>query len=135
MNSYRSLMIKNPFEESPLNILERLAREGFLQNNRKLGGTFNLFRSSRFYEVISSMRNLETLNLFGYGLTLHSLAHVFQTCPKLINLHIVTYECKTPDMIEHLKNQLTSGFQKLRCLDIVCFINNDSWPMIQEMLT
>jgi hypothetical protein len=128
-------MIKNPFEESPLNILERLAREGFLQNNRKLDVGFNFSCSSRFVELICWMKKLETLRLLDQELTLEDLAHVFQSCSKLIEVDIATPKYKTLKMNKHLKNQLRPGFQKLRRLKLECSINNYSWPVILEMLT
>jgi hypothetical protein len=68
-------------------------------------------------------------------MTLEDLARVFQSCSKLVELRIATYGCETLEMAEHLKDQLRSGFQKLRCLNLVCLIDNGSWPVIQEMLT
>ena len=63
MNLYRWLFIERPPDESFLKILERLAEEGYLQNNRKLDVDFDFSSNSRFVEVICSMENLETLNL------------------------------------------------------------------------
>ncbi len=134
MNSSRSLLFKRPPDESLLKILELLAGGGYLQNNRRLDMAFNWSRSSRFVELICSMKNLEKLDTFEYDLTPDVLAHVFQSCSKLIELHIETYY-KTLEIAEHVNNQLRSGFQKLRCLYLVCFIDNDTWPVIQRMLT
>ena len=120
MNLYRSLSIEGPPDESLLKILERLAGEGCLQNNRRLNGQFDCSSNSRFVEVICSMKNLESLDFHEHELTLDRLAHVFQSCSKLTELNIGT-ECKPPEMDEHLKNQLRSRFQKLRRLDL-CFI-------------
>ena len=133
MNLYRSLSIERQ-PESLLKLLEWLVEEGFLQNNRKLKfWQFNCPRSSRFIELICSMKNLEELDLFHYEPEV--VARVFESCPKLINLDIVTWKCKTREMAEHLKNQLRSGFQRLRRFEFGCFIDNDSLPVIQEMLT
>ena len=87
MNLYRSLVLTRlrP-DESLFKILERLAVERYLQNNRKFIATCNWSRTSRFVEVISSMKNLETLNSFGHYLTPEFLARVFQSCSKLIEL-------------------------------------------------
>jgi hypothetical protein len=115
--------------------LERLAEEGFLGNNRQLIATLNCSRSSRFGELICSMKNLEELDLLGHEPTPDVLAHVFQSCAKLIKLHIGAKKWKTHEMDEHKKNQLISGFQRLRCLDLKCFIDSDTWPVIQEILT
>ncbi len=137
MNLYRSLKFKRPPDESLLKILERLAEEGYLQNNRRLDVDFHWKRSSRFAGVICSMKNLETLNLFEDELPLDTscLAHVFQSCSKLIELDIWIHECKTLEMDEHLKNHLRFGFQRLRFFSLSCSIDNDSWPVLLEMLT
>jgi hypothetical protein len=144
MNLNRSLSIERPPDESLLKILERLAGEGYLQSNRQFICYINwdqflmkldCSRSSRFVKLICSLKNLEKLNLFGYDLTLVDLSHVFQSCSKLTSLYVTTNEYKMLEMDEHLKNQLKPGFQRLRCLDLVCYIDNDSWPVIQEMLT
>jgi hypothetical protein len=112
--------------------LERLAEKGYLQNNRQLIVENNFLTSPQLVEVISSMKNLEKLDV---DLTLEDLARVFQSCSKLVELHITTDGCEMLEMAEHLKDQLRSVFQKLRCLDLLCFIDNGSWPVIQEMLT
>jgi len=128
-------MVQLPPKESLLKILERLAREGYLQNNRQLDAEFDGASSSRIVELICSMKNLESLNVYEHDLTPDVLAQVFQSCSKLTELHIATRNYKTLEMAEHLINQLRSGFQKLRHLDLVCFINGESWPGIQEMMT
>jgi hypothetical protein len=132
MNLYRSLSIERQPDESLLKILEQLAREGYLQNNRYLDVEFDCSSNPRFVEVICSMKNLKIL--FGRKLTLEDLAHVFESCSKITNLFIPANGRKMSEMAEHLKNQLRSGFQRLRYLDLKQ-IDNDSWPVIQEMLT
>jgi len=94
----------------------------------------NFLPSPQLVEVISSMKNLEKLDL-DFNLTLEVLACVFQSCSKLVELHITTDGCEMLEMAEHLKDQLRSVFQKLRCLNLVCFIDNGSWPVIPKMLT
>ena len=135
MNLYRWLFIERPPDESFLKILERLAEEGYLQNNRKLDVDFDFSSNSRLVEVICSMKNLETLNLGEHELTPDALAHVFQSWSKLIEQDIAALKYKTLEMGEHLKNQLRSGFRRLRRLDVACSIVNDTWPVIQEMMT
>jgi hypothetical protein len=144
MNLYRSLFIFIRPDESFLKILELLAGEEFLQTNRQficnLPGfqiirELDCSRNSRFVELICLMKNLEELNLCDYELTPDDLAHVFHSCSKLTNLYVPRHKYKTQKMDEHLKNQLRSGFQRLRCLHLECSINSDTWPMIQEMLT
>jgi hypothetical protein len=134
MISYRSLVLRLT-DESHFSILRRLAKDGYLQNTRQIRMPgFKLFWPfrSQLVKVICSMKNLEKIYL-NWQLTLEDLAHVFQSCSKITNLQIVTYDCKTLEMTEHLKNQLRSGFQKLRRLDVV--FDKDSWPLTQEMLT
>jgi hypothetical protein len=79
-------------DESLFNILERLAGEGYLQNNRRLEAEFDGEPSSRFVELICSMENLGTLDLLGYKLTPEVLAHVLQSCSKITDLRIVAIE-------------------------------------------
>jgi hypothetical protein len=139
-------------DESFRKILERLAGGGFLQNNRQFivhvhwrleGAEFNWARSSRFIEVICSMKNLESLYLLDHAwssshelcMKPEDLALVFQSCSKITDLRITTTEDGMSKMPEHVKNQLRSSFQKLRYFGFRCFIDNDSWPVIQEMLT
>jgi hypothetical protein len=130
----RSLKFQLLPEESLLQILEQLAKEGYLQNNHKLE-TNRPIRSSRIVPVICSMKNLETLNFSDQDLALDSLAQVFQSCSKLTTLHFAAQKCKMSEMAELLKIQLRTGFQRLRYLDLGCSIDDDTWPMIQEMLT
>ena len=132
---YRSLKFKRLPDESLFKSLERLAAEGLLKNNRKLIVKFKRPRSSRFVEVICSMKNLEKLHFFYYELTLEILAHVFQSCSKITELRITDTEDEPLKMPEHLKNQLRSSFQRLRYFHFQCIILNKSWPVIQEMLT
>ena len=147
MNLYRSLSIERPSDESLLKILERLAGEGYLQNNRKFDVEFNgsqnnshldvqfdFSSNSRFVEVVCSMENLKLLDLLHYELTLEDLARVFQSCSKVTNLLIPAKGRKMSELDEHLKNQLKIGFQRLRRL-YVQQTDDDSWPVIQEMLT
>jgi hypothetical protein len=96
---------------------------------------FDCTRSSRFVELMCSMKHLEELNLFGYQVNPDDLVRVFQSCSKLTNLYIGMHHCKTFEMDKHLKNQLKSGFQKLRRLRLDFFIDKHSWAVIQEMLT
>jgi hypothetical protein len=135
MNLYRSMKIDHPPDENLLKIMEHLAVEGYLQNNQQLKHVLHNFSHiPTFLEVICSMKNLEKLDL-DYKLTLEDLARVFQSCSKLVELRIATYGCKTHKMSEHLKNQLRSGFRKLRRLKLGFSIDNDTLPVFQEMLT
>jgi hypothetical protein len=134
MNLYRLLSIERPPDENLLIILERLAGEGYLQNNRRLDVELDCSSNHRIVEVICSMKNLKILRFFCKNLTLEDLAHVFQSCPQLTNLFIPANGRKMSEVTEHLKNQLRIGFQKLRHLSLLQ-IDDDSWPVMQEMLT
>jgi hypothetical protein len=136
---FRSLFIKRVPDkryrlpdERVFNILERLAGEGYLINTQHLRdiGSY-LLNNSSFVQVICSMKNLEKLEL-DYDLTLEDLAHVFQSCSKLIELEITAFECK---MDEDIKNQLRPGFQRLRRLHLGWNVDNDLLTVMQEMLT
>jgi len=144
LNLYRSLELTStwksgsPADDSLLKILKQLAGKGYLKNNRKLDAqiccSISDYRNSRFIDVICSMNDLEKLNLLNQELTPKVLAHLFQSCPKLTEVYIAT--SKTLKMANHLKNQLRSGFQKLRRLHIDFFLfDEDSWSVLQEMLT
>jgi hypothetical protein len=111
-----------------------MAGEGYLENNRRLDLIFDCSCSSRMDELIFLMKNLEELKFLCYELTPDALAHVFQSCSKLTKLLFTPTNNFMREMTEHLKNQLRSGFQRLRRLTVVCF-TNDTWPVIQEMLT
>jgi hypothetical protein len=135
MNLYRSLRIISLRDKSIFKILERLAEEGYLQNTQQFGEyQFCLFHMSPFFEVLCSMKNLKKLYL-SYDLTLEALAHVFQSCSKLTELRISASEFKMDEMGEEVLNQLRTGFQRLRCLDLEYLIDNDSCPGLQEILT
>ena len=127
--------LTRPADENIFSILKRLAGEGYLQNIRQLE-VDRVIRSPLIVELICLMKNLETLDLRDQEMTLDSLAHVFQSCSKITRLHISKFEYTRFEMSEHLKNQLRSGFQRLRFFGFTTSsINNDSWPLIQETLT
>jgi len=136
MKLCRSLFIKDLSDESHFNTLQRLAVEGYLNNNQQFGEfNSNLSLISSFViKAICSMKNLEKLILRN-DLTLEDLALVFQSCSKVIELNITAFEFEMDKMVEDLKNQLRPGFQRLRRLDLECFIDNVSWPGFQEMFT
>jgi hypothetical protein len=136
---YRWLLLKRLPNESLFKILERLADEGHFENNRELIVTFEGSRSSRLNELICSMKNLEKLHVFGNDLKLlkliEALARVFQSCSKIIELNIAFWGIEMREVAEHLKNLLIPGFQRLRYFDINCCVEDDAWPVIQEMFT
>jgi hypothetical protein len=86
-------------------------------------------------ELICSMKNLETLHLLNYQLSPEALAHMFQSCSKITDLRVIAIEDGMLKMDEHLKNQLRPHFQRLRYLYFECYIAEDSWLELQEMLT
>jgi len=120
-------------DESLFKILERLAGEGYLQNTQQFVGCESHFlQISSFVNIMCSMENLEKLTSHACHLTLEDLARVFQSCSKLSELNILVTDF---EMDQDVKNQLRPGFQRLRRFFIVCFMDNFSWPVIQEMLT
>ena len=134
---YRWLMIERLPDESNFNILERLAGEGYLQNTQKFTELESYFlHISPFVKVICSLKNLKKLDLYcECERTLEDLARVFQSCSKLTELNTSAFGCKMDEMTEDLIDKLRPGFQRLRRLDILCSINNDSWLGFQKMLT
>ena len=133
MNLYRSLVFTRLPDESLFKILERLANEGYLLNNREFIVTFES-PSSRLNELICSMKNLEKLNLLSCELTIEALANVFQSCSKIIELNIMIWGLETRE-VAYLKNQLIPGFQRLQYFEFQCLVEDDTWPVIQEMCT
>jgi hypothetical protein len=82
------------------------------------------------------MKNLEKLYLWDCELTLEQLAHLFWSCPKLVELSLKPFTCTQLGIDKKLKNHLRPGFRKLRRLELDdCRIYMKSWPVIQEMLT
>jgi hypothetical protein len=100
------MKIEGLHDEAPLKLLERLTEKGYLINNQQFEhGGYSEFASgllniSPFVDVICSMKNLRTMFL-DCELTLENLAHVFQSCYKLIELQIPLFmntaakECET----------------------------------------
>ncbi len=129
-----------PIPESLLTILKRLADGGYIKNNRQWIMSVGWSRGPWLFPVIRSMNNLEKLHLFECNLTLtEDLPQLFQSCPQLKDLRIRLFdpnrvECeRLKQMNEHPKNELRSGFQRLRLLKFYWGI--DSWSVIQEIFT
>jgi len=128
----------NRNDMSRLIILERLKDGGYFQNNRRMFVKFDRQIIARLMRVICSMNNLEKLHFLECNLTLtEDLPQVFQSCPKLTELHIQLSDPEGVErerlnkMNEHLKNELRSGFQRLVKLHWIIV----SCPIIQEIFT
>ena len=80
------------------------------------------------------MENLEKLDS-RCDLTLEDFKQVFQSCSKLVELQIIADDYPMLEIYEYGKNHLQTGFQRLRCFDLTWFIDNETWPVIQEILT
>jgi hypothetical protein len=80
------------------------------------------------------MKNLESLNLHN-EMKLEQLVPLFLSCPKLVELGLELIVREKPEMDEQQKNVLVKGFQRLKVMNLTSRINNDSWPVIGEMLT
>ena len=134
MNFYRSLEINNERDESLVKIVERLAEKGYFKNTQQfIGFESDLSNISSFVKIICSMKNLEKLTSNADHQRLGDLALVFQSCSKLIKIHIPTLKFEFDNMDGALIDQLRPGFQRLRCLDLDCSMV--LWAGIQEMLT
>jgi len=83
---------------------------------------------------ICSMKKLEILSLKRV-MKLKQLVPLFGSCPKLVELDFELIVGKELEIDEQQKNVLVQGFQRLEHLTIRSLIDNDSWPMIREMLT
>ena len=119
--------------ENRMITIERLVAGGFLKNNRQM---INYFWRSvpRLFRVILSMHNLETLSLMGYELTLtEDVSQLLRSCPKLTELRIRLFYNQRFKMNEVLKNELRSGFQRLKIFELNW--DFESWPAIQELFT
>jgi hypothetical protein len=81
------------------------------------------------------MTQLEKLSLSVWTLTMtEDVPKLFRSCPKLTELHVRIHESQEKlEMNEELRNELRSGFQRLRLLVLDSLIN--SGPAIQEILT
>jgi hypothetical protein len=134
----RSLKYRWPYYEltdkKRLIILKRLAAGGFFKNNCQMivEISWRWPSISRFYQVLPSMAHLEKLSLLNWKLRLtQDVPKLFQSCPKLSELHLKLDEGLEID--EELKNELRSGFQRIRLLELHWDIS--AWPVIQELFT
>jgi hypothetical protein len=119
--------------DSLLSILKRLADGGFMKNNRQWIVCCGWSRGPWLFQVIRSMNNLEKLSLLECKLKLTDVQQLFRSCPKLVELHLMLLENDKLEMNEGLKDDLRSGFQRIRLFDLENCI--ESWPTILEILT
>ena len=126
---YRSLVIIGPDDNTAAahnslhKILKLLVDEGFLKNNCELviSSPFNSrLLGSQYLHLIYSMNNLRKLDIVEYEVTVADLAHLFQSCPNIIHLHLKLFRHDILESKNDLsQNQLRLGFQKLQHLKIV----------------
>jgi hypothetical protein len=118
--------------KSHVMILNRLVDRGLLKNNREMFASY--CPVPLIFRVICSMTQLEKLSLLECQLTLtEDVPKLFRSCPTLTELHVGIDESQKLEMNEELKNELRSGFLRLRLLELDWYI--DSWPVIQGIFT
>ena len=114
--------------------LDRLAAGGFLKNNRQMIVVDYWPSFQRLCRVLRSMTDLETLSLLEWKLSLtQGLPQLLRSCPKLTELRIRLFYNQRFKMNEVLKNELRSGFQRLKIFELNW--DFESWPAIQELFT
>jgi hypothetical protein len=129
-----------PIYVNRLITLRRLADGGYFQNTRQMKATNRWPSIPRFFRVICSMTNLEKLELLGWKLILteEDLVRLFQSCPKLTELHLRLrdsgrFDRHMLETNEEVTNELRPGFERLRLFELQWHI--DSWPVIQGIFT
>ena len=132
--SYPSKSSIIPSSLIPRQVFERLGEGGFLTNNRERSVKCHWSHIPRFHQYICSMKKLGILRLF-CEMKLEQLVPLFRSCPKLVHLHFKLIVSGKLELDEPQKNVLIQGFQRLEHLRFECHIDNDSWPVIREMLT
>ena len=124
--------------ESLLKILELLVDEGFLKNNCELvisSPFISRLLGSQYLHVIYSMNNLRKLDIVEYEVTFADLAHLFQSCPNIIHLHLKLFRQDLWDIKDDLSlNQLILGFQKLQLLEVAGHFLHSGNKMVLEIL-
>jgi len=119
--------------------LRRLVDGGYFQSTRQVIVDSEWPSIPRFCRVICSMTNLEKLELLHLKMTLtEDLALLFQSCPKLTELHLRLcdsnrFDRQMLESNEELLSELRSGFERLRFFELKWEIN--SWPVIQGIFT
>ena len=118
----------------PRQVFERLVEGGFFTNNRRLSVTCHWSLAPQYCRDICCMKNLEILNL-NCEMKLEQLVPLFWSCPKLVKMALELIVREKLEMDEQQKNVLVQGFQRLKFFHFEGHIDNDSWPVIREMLT
>ena len=80
------------------------------------------------------MEKLEMLTL-RCEMKLEQLQPLFWSCPKLVRLNFELIVSEKLELDEQQKNVIVQGFQRLEHLVFKSHIDNNSWPVIREMLT
>jgi hypothetical protein len=123
-------------DKSRPNTLKLLAEGGFFKNNRRMivDKYWGWPSIARFHQILRSMADLEKLILLNWEMRLtQDVPKLFQSCPKLNELHLNLGQWDKFKMNEEIKKQLRSGFQRIRLLELDWYINE--WPVIQELFT
>jgi hypothetical protein len=116
-------------------IFERLFEEGVLKKNCELFvSCYSWPHIPRLLGNICSMKKLDRLTLVDCEITLEQLSTLFRSCPELVELSVELDVKQKLEMDDCLKNELRTGFQKLKLLIFNGHIDNDSWPAIKEIV-
>jgi hypothetical protein len=117
-------------------IFKRLVEEGVLKNNCELSvSSCSKPHIPWLLGSICFMEKLDRLEFNYFGITLEQLSTLFRSCPELVELDVELDVGQKLEMDDCLKNDLRRGFQKLKILSFQCYIDNDSWPAIKEIVT
>ena len=137
----------DPYEDDRCHeIFKRLAEEGFLKNNWKLDlKMWTLYKNfqkgspnmlpTQYLGYIFAMKNLHCLISRKFEITLEQLSTLFRSCPVLVELDVGLDLSVKSEMDEHRKNELRRGFHKLQFFGFNGHIDNDSWPVILDIMT
>jgi hypothetical protein len=118
------------------NIFRQLIKNGFLKNTRNLVISVNQKEwPHKVIQPICSMKKLEKLVLFDCHPKLEEIAHLFQSCRKLIEFRLHQFHCDQGKINNNFKKRLRSGFQRLRIFELHCSVHPNSWLAILEIFT
>ena len=122
------------FDLTATKILKQLVVNGALNNNRSLAVLATIDNSPKLIQATCSMKYLEKLVLVDGDLALEDLAHLFQSCRKLIELRWKPFQTNYWEIDQHVKKPLKRGFQRLKVCEIHFFIDHFSWPVLQDLV-